>query len=210
MTSFLPLHPGGAQIILSNSGKDATKIFKPLHPPDALDTLPPESKIGPVDPLTVPAAAPPSEEEERIAQARREVPPADTFLLVDDFTQWAEKVVTDMGWAYYRSAVDNEMSYGENRAAWERYYFRPRVLARSVVECDTSTEMVGVKMSMPVYISPAAMAKLGHPEGEKNLTRGAASCGIIQGVSFLSRTLSSVSVLMVDIRQRLVLPDGDP
>jgi L-lactate dehydrogenase (cytochrome) len=44
--------------------------------------------------------------------------------------------------------------------------------------------MLGHHVSLPVYIAPAAMAKLGHPLGEVNLTRGAGECGIVQGVSF--------------------------
>ena len=43
--------------------------------------------------------------------------------------------------------------------------------------------MLGHHVSLPVYIAPAAMAKLGHPLGEVNLTRGAGECGIVQGVS---------------------------
>lgn len=43
---------------------------------------------------------------------------------------------------------------------------------------------MGIKSTLPVFISPAAMAKLGHPLGEVNLTKGAGECGIVQGVSF--------------------------
>ena len=42
---------------------------------------------------------------------------------------------------------------------------------------------MGLKTEMPIFISPAAMAKLGNPEGEVNLTKGAGECGIVQGVS---------------------------
>ena len=37
----------------------------------------------------------------------------------------------------------------------------------------------------------SAMAKLGHPDGEINLTKGAGNTGIIQGVSMLSISSSS-------------------
>lgn len=42
---------------------------------------------------------------------------------------------------------------------------------------------MGCPSSLPIYIAPAAMAKLGHPDGELNLTRGAGTTGIIQGIS---------------------------
>lgn len=47
----------------------------------------------------------------------------------------------------------------------------------------TDTTFMGIHTKLPVFISPAAMAKLGHPLGEVNLTRAAAECGIVQGVS---------------------------
>ncbi len=49
---------------------------------------------------------------------------------------------------------------------------------------------MGLKTEMPIFISPAAMAKLGHPGGEVNLTKGAGECGIVQGVSTANFSLS--------------------
>jgi len=54
---------------------------------------------------------------------------------------------------------------------------------RPVSECDTSTTILGYESSIPVYISGAALARLGHPLGEINLTRGAYKSGIAQMVS---------------------------
>ena len=70
----------------------------------------------------------------------------------------------------------------ENIDAFKRYYFRPRIL-HNVTEGSTETTFMGIKSSLPVFISPAAMAKLGHPLGEVNLTKGAGETGIVQGVS---------------------------
>jgi L-lactate dehydrogenase (cytochrome) len=82
------------------------KIFKPLHPPDALDILAPEAHLGPVDPLTMPEVVDlgPTDEEKRIEQARKGMPGADAMLLIDDFEVWAEKVLSGTAWNYYRSA----------------------------------------------------------------------------------------------------------
>ncbi|OCF40439.1 L-mandelate dehydrogenase [Kwoniella heveanensis CBS 569] len=184
VTDFLDQHPGGAEIILANAGKDATKIFKPLHPPDALDTLDPSQHIGPVDPLSVPEPEDeePTEEDLRIEEARKQMPPVDAMLLVDDFEQWGEKVLSGTAWNYYKSAADREFTADENQNAFRRYYFRPRIL-RDATNGSTNTEFVGMKTALPVFISPAAMAKLGHPLGEVNLTKGAGRCGIVQGIS---------------------------
>lgn len=69
----------------------------------------------------------------------------------------------------------------ENLDAFRNYYFRPRVL-RDVTNGSTETTFMGVHSTLPIFISPAAMAKLGHPLGEVNLTKGAGECGIVQGV----------------------------
>ena len=48
--------------------------------------------------------------------------------------------------------------------------------------CDTSCEMMGQKTSLPIFISPAGMAGLAHPQGERVLASSAGECGIIQMV----------------------------
>lgn len=52
-----------------------------------------------------------------------------------------------------------------------------------MTEGSLKTEFMGIETSIPIFISPAAMAKLGHPDGEVNLTKGAGEMGIVQGVS---------------------------
>ncbi len=46
----------------------------------------------------------PTEEEKRIEEARKEMPGADAMLLVQDFEDWAEKVLSGTAWNYYKSA----------------------------------------------------------------------------------------------------------
>jgi L-lactate dehydrogenase (cytochrome) len=85
-----------------------SKIFKPLHPPDVLDMLGPEAHLGPVDPLTMPEVDDtPTDEEARIAEARKGLPDVEEMLLLNDFEEWAQKVLSGTGWAYYRSAGES-------------------------------------------------------------------------------------------------------
>ena len=92
--------------------------------------------------------------------------------------------MTDQAWAYYSSAGDDEITKHQNRSSYSRIWFKPRIL-RSVGTVDASSSIIKGKFntSLPVYISPAAMAKLGHPDGELNLTRAAGKAGIVQGIS---------------------------
>jgi len=57
---------------------------------------------------------------------------------------------------------------------------------RDVTNVDFSTTLLGTPSSMPVYITATALGKLGHPEGEKNLTRAAAKHNIIQMIPTLA------------------------
>lgn len=188
LTEFVHSHPGGSKIILKNAGKDVTDLFTPVHPRNAIqDNLDASAFVGYVDPATVVVEQRPREEsaEER---ARREalenLPPVGALLNLDDFERKAREILSDQAWAYYSSAGDDEISVHENRNAFGRVWFKPRILRR-VGDVDTSVQLVGgtIDSSLPIYISPAAMAKLGHPEGELNLTRAAGNGGIIQGVS---------------------------
>ena len=52
----------------------------------------------------------------------------------------------------------------ENARAFSRFFFRARIM-RSVSHCDPSTPILGFESSIPVFVSGAALAKLGHPEG---------------------------------------------
>lgn len=49
LTLTLQEHPGGASIILKYAGRDATRAYEPIHPPDALNKNLPNSKhLGPL------------------------------------------------------------------------------------------------------------------------------------------------------------------
>jgi L-lactate dehydrogenase (cytochrome) len=74
------------------------------------------------------------------------------------------------------------VAFTENRDALRRYFFRPRILQKNSTEGITETTFMGIPTSVPIFISPAAMAKLGHPLGEVNLTKAAGECGIVQMV----------------------------
>lgn len=52
-----------------------------------------------------------------------------------------------------------------------------------VERADTRTRMMGQDVSMPLFVSPAALAKMVHPEGEKDIARACQEKGIMQGIS---------------------------
>ncbi|KAF9455693.1 FMN-dependent dehydrogenase-domain-containing protein [Collybia nuda] len=189
VTEFLQEHPGGAQIILKYAGRDATRAYEPIHPPDALDKHLHKSKhLGPIDSDAAYAIARESEnrqktkDELRVEAAQKQRPPLSRLLSLADMEAVARRVLSHKALSYYSSASDDQITYFENARAFSRFFFHPRIM-RPVSKCDPSTTILGYKSSIPVFISGAALAKLGHPDGEVNLTKGAGTTGIIQMVS---------------------------
>ncbi|KAG8904618.1 hypothetical protein FRB99_001415 [Tulasnella sp. 403] len=187
VTEFLDDHPGGSKIILKYAGKDATEEYDPIHPPDAITTnLPPGKHLGPVDPNSVKQVIKEVTVEQKQREERaRNKPPLDECLNLHDFEAIARVTLPDKAWAYYSSAADDEITHRDNRAAYQRIWFRPRVL-RDVTHVDWSTAILGYKTSMPVYITATALGKLGHPDGELNLTRAAGKHNVIQMIPTLA------------------------
>ncbi|ESK97372.1 mitochondrial cytochrome [Moniliophthora roreri MCA 2997] len=187
VTDFLDEHPGGSKIILKYAGADATEAYEPIHPPNAItDNLPVEKHIGAVDPSTVKRVVKEVSEAEKKRQALLAArPPLDEILNLHDFEAVAKAVLPDKAWAYYSSASDDEITIRENRLAYQRVWFRPRIL-RDVTTVDWSTTILGHKSSLPVYVSATALGKLGHPDGELNLTRAAGKHGVIQMIPTLA------------------------
>ncbi|KAI0688164.1 glyoxylate dehydrogenase [Cerioporus squamosus] len=187
VTDFLDEHPGGSKIILKYAGKDATEAYEPIHPPDAITTnLPLEKHLGVIDASTVAKVIKEVTEEEKHRQALLDArPPLDNVINLHDFENVAKTVLPEKAWAYYSSASDDEITIRENRMAYQRIWWRPRIL-RDVSSVDWSTTILGQKSTLPVYISATALGKLGHPDGELCLTRAAANHGVIQMIATLA------------------------
>jgi L-lactate dehydrogenase (cytochrome) len=73
----------------------------------------------------------------------------------------------------------------ENHNAFHRIWLRPRVMV-NVKDVDASTTMLGSRTGLPLYITATALGKLGHPEGEVVLTKGAKARNIIQMIPTLA------------------------
>ncbi|KAJ9314385.1 hypothetical protein DTO271D3_5362 [Paecilomyces variotii] len=199
VTEFLPEHPGGQKIILKYAGKDATEEFDPIHPPDTLDKYLDKSKhLGEVDMETVEQEEKAHDPEEEERQERIKLKPslAQCYNLLD-FEAVARRVMKKTAWAYYSSGADDEITMRENHNAFHKIWFRPRILV-DVEKVDYSTTMLGTKVDIPFYVTATALGKLGHPEGETVLTKGAHKHNVIQMIP----TLASCSFdEIVDARQ---------
>ncbi|CEQ42484.1 SPOSA6832_04289 [Sporobolomyces salmonicolor] len=100
------------------------------------------------------------------------------MLSLHDFERAAEATLKPKSWAYYYSGADDGQTFKQNHAIWDEVKLRPRVLRDVSGELDLRTSIVGCESRLPFMISPAAMGKLAHSDGEICLVKGAAQAGI--------------------------------
>ena len=192
VTSFLPDHPGGSKIILQLAGTDATEEYDPIHPPGTLeDSLPPEANLGTFDETTLPkeekaptqdggsGKSPKQEQEEKVEE---EIMSLEECLNLDDIERVATKTISRKAWGYYYSAGDDLISKNLNNTVYKQILMRPRIFM-DCTRCNTSTTLLGHKVNLPIYVSPAAMARLGHPDGEHGIAQACAKFGAMQLIS---------------------------
>lgn len=111
------------------------------------------------------------------------------LVSVLDYEQRAFETIPRNALDYYRSGAGNELSMGLNRSCFDRLRIRPRMLQGSA-ERDLSCTVFGERFTMPIGISPTAMQRMAHPEGEVANARAAAS----RGVAFTLSTISTSSI----------------
>lgn len=185
VTEFLPSHPGGSKIILQLAGRDATEEYDPIHPPGTLEeNLKPEAKLGRIDPQTlVQTSAPAAKEEKKDVDGP---PPMESLLNLNEIEEVATKRMPEKAWAYYYSSSDDTISKSFNNAVYKDILLRPRVFI-DCTKCDTSTTLLGHKVDIPIFVAPAAMARLGHPDGEAGIAR---ACGRFNALQIISNNAS--------------------
>ncbi|KAL2214543.1 cytochrome b2 [Sarocladium strictum] len=211
ITDFINEHPGGPSVLLKCAGGNATQSFDSVHAPDMLDELPKEKFKGfleqPSPDISATAASAaaeqpqvqpqPQSQQQPIASADQSaasftIPPIETIISAPDFTAVAEKALTHKAWAFYSSAATDLVTHTRNKELLRRIMIRPRIL-RNVTDIRMEREILGFKSTAPFFMSPAAMARLAHPDGELAWSRGVANEGIFQVISSnASYTLKSI------------------
>lgn len=109
-------------------------------------------------------------------------PPLESLISVHDFETVARDTFTKKTFAFYSSAATDLVTQRENIKVWRKLMLRPRIL-RNVKDVCIKRRILGCDSDAPFFVSPAAMAKLAHPEGELAIARGCATENIIQTVS---------------------------
>ncbi|KAM3204121.1 glycolate oxidase isoform X1 [Capsicum annuum] len=101
---------------------------------------------------------------------------------VMEYEAIAKQKLPKMVYDYYASGAEDQWTLAENRNAFSRILFRPRILI-DVSNIDISTTVLGYKISMPIMVAPTAMQKMAHPDGEYATARAAAAADTIMTLS---------------------------
>jgi len=88
---------------------------------------------------------------------------------------------------FYNEGAMDLITLNDNENAYDKFKIRPRVL-RNVSNVDMSTSIFGQTISMPFGISPTAMQRLAHPDGEEATSRAAATMNLPMCLSSYSNT----------------------
>src|SRR5581483_4601451 len=131
-------------------------------------------------------------------------------ISVLDYERLAAERVDPKVWCYFEGGSGAETTLRENRAAYGRWRFRPRVLV-DVGEVSTKTTVLGTEVSLPFLVSPLAYQALLDPEGEKATARAAAAAGTVLTVStytcFTHAEIAAAAPGLVQWAQLYVLRD---
>ena len=121
-------------------------------------------------------------------------------LTVRDLRAAARRTTPRAVFDYVDGAAEEEITAARNVAAYRRVTFLPDAL-RSVADPDTSVELFGSRMAMPLVFAPTGYTRMMHHNGE------AAVAGVAQhvGVPYALSTVGSTSIEDV----RAAAPRGD-
>jgi glycolate oxidase len=107
------------------------------------------------------------------------------FATLQDIVLAAKRKLSPTNWDYLTGGSDSETTLKRNRAALDSIAFRPRVF-RDVSQADASSEYLGQKFSIPVFMAPIGSLVLLDPGGALSVAKAAAKSEVMSMVSTVS------------------------
>ena len=111
----------------------------------------------------------------------------------DDFRKLAKKNLPAPIFHYIDGGSDDESTLKRNTESFSKCDLVPNILA-GVGQPDLSTTVLGQKIDMPLFLSPVAMQRLFHHEGDKASARAAEKFGTFYSMSTMANsTIEEIS-----------------
>ncbi len=109
----------------------------------------------------------------------------DTCNNVGDFRKLAKKRLPFPVFDYIDGAADDEVTLKRNTVSFEQCDLVPNVL-RGVEKIDLSVRLFGKKIDLPFFLSPTALQRIFHHDGELAVGKAAEEFNTFFGISSLS------------------------
>jgi L-lactate dehydrogenase (cytochrome) len=106
---------------------------------------------------------------------------------IDDFRKLAKKNLPAPIFHYIDGGSDDESTLKRNTESFSKCDLVPNILA-SVGQPDLSTNVLGQKIDMPLFLSPVAMQRLFHHEGDKASAKAAEKFGTFYSMSTMANS----------------------
>jgi isopentenyl diphosphate isomerase/L-lactate dehydrogenase-like FMN-dependent dehydrogenase len=103
-------------------------------------------------------------------------------LNIEDVRRLAKRRLPRVVFDFIDGGAEDEVTLRRNRTALEDIVLRPRRL-RDVARVDQSVTVFGRRMSTPVILSPAGLARSAHHDGELAVARAARRHGAVYGLT---------------------------
>lgn len=104
---------------------------------------------------------------------------------IDDFRRLARQRLPWPVFDYIDGAADDERTKARNTAAYDEADLVPDVLA-GVAQIDPSITVMGRQSALPLILSPTALQRVFHWQGERAVARAAQKFGLWFGISSLA------------------------
>ena len=113
----------------------------------------------------------------------------------EDFRRLAKRRMPAPIFHYIDGGSDDEATLRRNTSAFDDVDLVPNVLA-GIDSVDLSVEVLGARLDMPLFLSPTALQRLFHHEGERAIVRAAEKFGTMFGVSTIgTRSIEELGAL---------------
>ncbi len=114
---------------------------------------------------------------------------------VDDLRAIAKRRLPAGVFDYFDGGAEDERALRSSVSAYGRLRFRPRVL-RDVSDIDTSVELFGQPMAMPLFLAPTGFTRIAHSQGELAVARAAGRAGVPYSLSTMgTRSIEEVAAV---------------
>src|SRR3954470_12615409 len=99
------------------------------------------------------------------------------LVSIEDLRQVARRRLPRAIFDFFDGGAEDEVTLRENRAAFERVRLLPKVLV-NVAQVDMTTDLFGVKSTLPLAIAPTGGISAGRAGAELALARAAKAFGV--------------------------------